>query len=185
MKRVVAETIEQAMAGPWFWIRNSDCSREKLLEHLGPAHWSAPEDGQFYDVDFWVFEASCGLKIMYSMLQGGPPLGDVSTSLPEEDHFLRHDPWARTHTISRIDDNIDVDHTSIIRLHQADHPELESWREFQAYRMGDDGNAMPIGYLTSETDVKCLIAELESHKHKQIYWYSKRDESAPSCSNRG
>lgn len=44
----------------------------------------------------------------------------------------------------------------------------------RVWRQGDDGNQMRVGTLTSERAAKCRIAELESHKHKQTYWYTTR-----------
>lgn len=42
----------------------------------------------------------------------------------------------------------------------------------QVWRMGDDGNEMPVRYATSITDTRCITSELESRNHKQVFWYT-------------
>ena len=50
---------------------------------------------------------------------------------------------------------------------------LATLTAFQVWGQGDDGNAMPVGFPTSERDAKCWVAELELHGHKQTYWYGR------------
>jgi hypothetical protein len=176
MEPIVTASIEDALSGPWFWIRDLDCSRDELLAHLGPPHWVTPEEGLLYDVNWWCFRAECGLRLSYSMMQDGSS-GALTASLPESEHALRHDPWARSKSKPREDQYVDRDETELIQRFQREFPALGRLHDFQVWRMGDDGNAMPVGYPTSELDAQCLVAGFESHKyrHKQIYWYSELD----------
>ena len=162
-------------------MRHIICGRDELLHHLGPPHWTAPEDGLIYDYHYWVFVAECGLRICYSFSADGPPGGLVSTSLPEDDHFLRHDTWARTNTKLRDDIAFQSEIAKLIDLNSRTYPELMGLTSFQVWRMGDDGNEMPVGYPTSAIDAKCHVAELESHKHKQVYWIARCQKMAGPC----
>ena len=45
------------------------------------------------------------------------------------------------------------------------------------WRQGDDGNPFPVRTRLSEDAADRLVAELESHGHKQLYW--KEREAAP------
>ncbi|MEM7316101.1 MAG: hypothetical protein AAF497_23450, partial [Planctomycetota bacterium] len=49
--------------------------------------------------------------------------------------------------------------------------QLANLKALQVWRQGDDGNPMPVGHPTSERAARCWAAELESHGHKQIYWW--------------
>ena len=186
MRPVTADTIDDAMKGPWFWMRHIVCARDELVHHLGPPHWTVPEDGLIYDYHHWVFAAECGFRIWYSFSAAGPPEGVVNTSLPEDDHFLRHDSWACTNTKRRDGIEFKTDIAKLIAYHSKTYPEVNDLASFQVWRMGDDGNEMPVGFPTSAIDARCHVLELESHKHKQIYWCTRCKKMAeqsvePEC----
>lgn len=176
MKPVLADTIDDAMKGPWFWVRHVVCERAEIVAHLGAAHWTVPEDGLLYDYHYWIFKAECGFRICYTFSSEGPPEGTVHTSLPENDHLLRHDAWCLKNTRLRDDEHFDVDIKRLIEYHIPNYPVLAHLKSYQVWRMGDDGNEMPVGFPTSEVDARCHVAELESHKHKQIYWFRRCDK---------
>lgn len=99
-------------------------------------------------------ELSCGLKIRFEF---SPSKVDVYSNDANPQHLVRH--------IEKL--------SASVRFELVEETgtscEVES-RNYQVWRQGDDGNAMRVGLPTSRLDADCWQAELESHKHKQIYW---------------
>lgn len=178
MKPIFANTIEDAMQGPWFWMRCVACERSEILAHLGEPHWTVSEDGLLFDYHHWVFQADCGFRVCYSFSADGPPEGAIHTCVPEDDHLLRHDPWCKNNSQRRDDVHFETDIRRRIESYSEADPILGNLHSFQVWRMGDDGNEMNVGYPTSEINARCHVTELESHKHKQIYWYRRCTDAA-------
>ena len=128
------------------------------------------------EADYWAFAYPCGLKLVYQFIEplgsGMPGYAGVYADLPEIEHAIRHLPFPKTiQTPSTIDAN-----AREIEGYSSREPwatSLATLTAFQVWRQGDDGNAMPVGFPTSERDAKCWVAELESHGHKQTYWYDR------------
>ena len=141
---------------------------EKLL---GSRHVMRPEEGTG-DADWWAFRYPCGLQLLYSVNHDND-LGAVCASLPEPEHTERHLPFSQS-DFNIVDKGATaLDHEYTMHKFGGTVPELSRLHEFQVWRMGDDGNEVKIGFPTSETDANCLVAEFESHHHKQIYWMSR------------
>lgn len=130
-----------------------------------------PDEGTG-DADWWEFQHPCGLRLLYSV-NHIDNLGAVCASLPEPEHAERHFPFRKTDYSFPGRTITDPHHDYTLNKYRATVSELNHLHEFQVWRMGDDGNEVPIGYPTSETDANCVVAELESHHHKQIYWISR------------
>lgn len=125
------------------------CAREVLIEAWGSPHQSTST------CDCWAWQYPCGLKLTVEFPHAADGQGVVSADLPEIEHVLRHLPVPR----------------SDCRILSSPAEEFESLRRFQVCRQGDDGNPFTIGQPTSERDAQCLVAQFESHGHKQLYWY--------------
>lgn len=141
---------------------------------LGPpqAHDFA---GGLGDADYWAFMYPCGMKLLFELIL--PHTEDVDTfanvygDLPEFEHARRHIPFPR--------DAIALSNTDINRPEIDYLARIEPWATlmsephgFQVWRQGDDGNVMPVGDPTSRRDALCWLHELESHGHKQLFWYT-------------
>jgi len=135
------------------WL-NDDC-RNQAHEMFGPPTLVEDIDGVGM-ADYWSFGFSCGLQIVYEFLHNGGK-ASIYADVPEFDHVVRHLPFP----------------SSIIKpgIESGDLAKTSS--DFQVWRQGDDGNEMTVGEPTSKRDAKCWVKELESHGHKQTYWYRK------------
>ena len=146
-------------------------NRDLAHELLGPPHFALEEDGMLMAIEHWAFQFPCGLRILYSFdpYQGG---GGVFADMPEIDHVIRHLSLPRDcqepQTVEDLQPYIDAVMSRPDRRVQ----QLRNLRSHQAWRQGDDGNAIKVGQPTTKRDANCRASELESHGHKQIYWVS-------------
>ena len=160
------------MYEPTFVAGSSDTTREFLVEKFGePTGLFDPSDPG--PMERWAFQYPCGLKLVYLLdLIGHYTL--VTADVPEVAHVARHLPFdsARVQLApkSEMQKQIDTD----LSFYPERQSEFDGLHVAQVWRQGDDGNEFPVGELTSERDAKCHVAELESHGHKQLYWYSLR-----------
>ena len=141
---------------------------------FGPSRFQDFVDG-LGDADYWAFQYPCGMKLLYEFIHPlGPKmngLANVFGDLPEFEHGRRHIPFANdTIEISTVETNQhEIKHCKIAEPWATRMATLDS---FQVWRQGDEGNVMSVGFPTSERDAQCWVHELESHGHKQIYWYT-------------
>lgn len=127
------------------------------------------------DADYWAFEYPCGLRLLYEFIhpigEGAAGYANAFGDLPEIAHGMRHLPFPKPAlTPATLDDN-----SREIEAYSSREPwatPLTTLHSFQVWRQGDDGNEMPVGQPTTERDARCWVEELESHGHKQIYWYT-------------
>ncbi|GAB5407565.1 MAG: hypothetical protein Aurels2KO_57960 [Aureliella sp.] len=161
----------EAFSGPWFWVIDVNLPRSEFEKLLGPRHVMQPEEGTG-DADWWAFCYPCGLQLLYSVNHDND-LGAVCANLPEPEHVVRHIPFAKPDYSVPAQSDTAPHHEYTLRQFRETFPELNHLHGYQVWRMGDDGNEVKIGFPTSETDAECMVAEFESHKHKQIYWVSR------------
>ena len=96
----------------------------------------------------------------------------VFADIPEIEYGLRHIPFPQiVQSRLTLKDNEAAINALLDREPWT--TSLATIHHFQVWRQGDDGNQMPVAPPTSERDAKCRVQELESHGHKQIYWYSR------------
>lgn len=96
--------------------------------------------------------------------------GHVCATEPNVNHAVGHLVIWKQKIPVYSDDAFKLDREWALEHFSKTMPESQHQACCQAWRQGDDGNPMTIGYPTSERDAKCLIRELESRGHKQIYW---------------
>ena len=166
-----ALTFPDALDGPWFWVLDIALKRSEITEVLGPPHTMLPEDGTG-DADWWAFQYPCGLRLLYGVTHE-TELAAASANLPQPEHAKRHVPFPQTACTVPATDVTAPNHEYTLHQFSTRIDELNHLRDFQVWRMGDDGNETKIGFPTSYTDGRCLVAEFESHHHKQIYWVSR------------
>lgn len=149
--------------------------REAAIDKLGPPMLTEWVNG-LGDADFWAFEYPCGLQIAFEFLHKSKG-GRVVADSPEIEHVLRHIPFSASDCV-RIDDEwLQRELKRLLLAYPDRQLEIDSLHLFQVWRQGDDGNPFTIGDPTSERDAKCLVQQLESHGHKQLYWYSSKLKS--------
>ena len=132
-----------------------------------------PEPSDPGPIERWAFEFPCGLRLVYwfdVLLKQTL----VSPDIPEVAHVGRHLPFDRPHVnlVTRAELQYQID--GELRIYPDRQSEFDSLDVAQVWRQGDDGNKFTVGEPTSERDAKCHVAELESHGHKQLYWYTIR-----------
>jgi len=103
------------------------------------------------DADYWAFAYPCGLRLAYEFIRplsdGMLGIANVMGDLPEIEHAIRHLPFPRSvQTPATLDSNS---------------------REIEAF-----SSLEPWAKQLTKLDAKCWVAELESHGHKQTYWYT-------------
>lgn len=155
---------------PWFVVFYLQAPRPAVREWLHfPPHVSG-ENG-LEDADYWAIEFPCGLQLLLESFPTGEGVCICANEFAHQ-HVARHlKHWAGQ--LRKGGHDLEVAHT-IGKF--ADHPDVRDMQAFQLWRQGDDGNAFPVGEPTSRRDAECWQAELESHKHKQIYWVSPARE---------
>lgn len=160
-----------------FHIGLVKCSMESVHQVLGEPHFQEWVDG-LGDGDYWAFEYPCGMQLgflfIHALGRGSgleAPSGIVFGDLPEIQHGMRHVPFPSScQTASTLEANA----KEIEAYSKNDDPraqQLGNLHAFQVWRQGDDGNEMPVGAPTTERDAKSWVQELESHGHKQMYWF--------------
>ena len=150
----------------------SGTTLDELVALFGPPT-GLPDPGDPGPTERWAFRYDCGLQLIYQLdVYHEQTL--IIPDIPEIQHVALHLPFQR----SRISLISDADLGEQIRLALKMYPqrkaEFDGLDVAQVWRQGDDGNQMPVDPPTSERAAKCRVAELESHKHKQIYWYTSR-----------
>ncbi len=156
---------------PWFQLFRLSVNRGAAKEWFGCEPFVEFVDG-LGNADIWAMEFECGLRVgcEFLHLETG---GTIRASEPNASHVQRHlRHWQAKMEPYPVGTFTDLDKATI--QHFADrHPELLERHSYQLWRMGDDGNEMAIGEPTSFLDARCWQHDLESRKHKQIYWISK------------
>lgn len=164
---------------PWFRVYHLQVDRAAAAEWFSrefrcPAHVEVV-DG-LGDADYWALECDCTLKIGFEFVHLGKG-GLVYASEPIGQHVARHlSHWKDAlHEVPA--ETMKPEYAGTIERFAATIPALNELAAFQLWRQGDDGNQIEIGTPTSRLNAECLLAELESHKHKQTYWISRVEKS--------
>ena len=145
-------------------------SRAAAAERLGPPTLVDRVEG-LGTADFWAFEFPCGLQCAMEfchLSEGGRVVADA----PEVAHVLRHLPFPRSQCVSIDDEALTCELALLLQAFPERKAQVDALHSFEVWRQGDDGNPIRIGDATSERDASCLVKQLTSSDHKQIYWYS-------------
>jgi hypothetical protein len=130
---------------------------------FGKAHQDIPNPEIFTypsPVKLWAFEFDCGLQIVLEFSTCISALSVMSSDFDPE-HALRHLPI----------------------------PHLELWiqnlkpaeaKKYVVRRLDDNGNEFDVASFLSLAGAKCLIAQLQLRKHKQLYWIEERSHMYPA-----
>ncbi len=156
---------------PWFDLFQLDVDRKMAAEWFNTTPHVAWVDG-LGDADYWAVEFDCGLKVAFEFLHYGYS-ASVSANEPVSQHVERHLRHWQDKLREYPKETFERDRALMFERFAAKMPELTELHKYQLWRQGDDGNQVAIGVPTSKRDATCWQAELESHKHKQIYWVSK------------
>lgn len=147
--------------------------------HFGESPWQNFVDG-LGDADYWAFEYPCGLRMLFEFIH---PLGvgmvgyaNVFADLPETEHGLRHLTFPKS-LVTPAAPESNAHEIETLSTREPWSTLLATLHGFQVWRQGDDGNQMPVGEPTTERDARCRVKELESHGHKQIYWYTSTSQN--------
>ena len=154
---------------PWFRVCFLDVRRNDAYLILPGTPVTEWVDGLGY-AEILAIEFDCGLKVGFEFYHDDHP-AYVHANVPSLQHVRRHFRFWNNQLIDAPIEFQEPDRTAMIELHSEEFPELQALSGFQVYRMGDDGNVMTVGEPTVESDADCWVRELESHGHKQIYWY--------------
>ncbi len=168
MKLVDPRTVFGRKDRPWFHLLQIHIGREKFKRWIGSEPAVEWVDG-LGDADYWIIEYNCGLQLGFEFVHACDG-GHVCATEPNVNHAVRHLVNWRQEISVYPDDAFKLDREWALEHFSNTMPELQRQACCQAWRQGDDGNPMTIGYPTSELDAKCLVGELESRGHKQIYW---------------
>jgi hypothetical protein len=158
-----------------FHIARLNCDRGALQSQFGPPQFRDFVDG-IGDAEYWAFLYPCGMKLLYEFTHGlglapaSNGFANVYGDLPEFEHARRHIPFSLDLSLSSGEAN--AAEIAAFRKIEPWATVISSLNAFQVWRQGDDGNEMPVGLPTSQRDAQCWVNELESHGHKQMYWYS-------------
>ena len=156
-----------------FHLANLTYDIEHARKMFGSSSYHDFVDG-LGDADFWAFTYPCGMKLLYEFIHPLVPTADgianVYGDLPEFAHAERHIPFPKNsiHQSSPENNKREIEHFKTVEPWPA---EISSLFSYQVWRQGDDGNEMPVGEPTSQRDAECWVRELDSHGHKQTYWY--------------
>ena len=158
----------EAFDVPWFWLFETQLSRQEFIVALGEPHSTRTEEGTG-DADWWGYVWPCGLRVLFSVNHDND-LGAVHAGMPEPPHVRRH-PLLPAGALIEVPSKLNLgEHEFLIATYSGKTPELQRLHSCQLWRMGDDGNAVPVGRPTSESDAACWKRQLEATGHKQIYW---------------
>ncbi len=160
---------------PWFHLFQLDVDRQTAAQWFCTAPYVAWVNG-LGDADFWAVEFDCGLKVRFEFLHHGYP-ASVLANEPVVQHVQRHLRHWQNQLREYPKETFERDRAYIHERFAAKMLELTELQAYQLWRQGDDGNQVGIGVPTSKRDATCWQAELESHKHKQIYWVTRIDEA--------
>ena len=152
---------------PWYAVFQLLRERDTVAEWFKSSPQVEWPIGRSYP-DSWVVQFDCGLLVGFEFgLHDG---GAVFATEFSAQHILRHLNHWRKHMVEYPSDS-HRKHRSM-RYFATSTLEGRNWRGYQLWRQGDDGNPVRIGDPTTRRDAMCWQAQLESHKHKQIYWVS-------------
>lgn len=171
MKLVDPKTVFGCKDRPWFDLLQLHIGRDRFKQWIGYEPVVAWSDG-LGEADYWIIEYDCGLLLGFEFihaLEGGHVCGTE----PSENHAVRHLARWRQEISIYSEDLFKLEREWALEHFSSTVPSLRHQARCQVWRQGDDGNPMKIGYPTSELDAKCLVHELESRGHKQIYWIEK------------
>lgn len=176
MKTLDVKSIFGNREFPWYDLFQLEVDRQTAAKWFNaPAHvdWV---DG-LGDADFWVIEFDCGLKVAFEFLHHGYP-ASVLANEPVAQHVKRHLRHWQNELREYSPETFERDRAFVLEHYSARIPELKELHSYQLWRQGDDGNQVSVGMPTTKKDAACWQAELESHKHKQIYWVSRIGETS-------
>jgi hypothetical protein len=156
---------------PWFIVFQLDVDRHVAASWFSCAPHVEWVDG-LGDADYWAVEFNCGLRVTFEFLHFGNG-ASVFASEPVPHHVQRHLSHWREFLNEYPPETFELDRTYMIQAFAVEMPQLMKLHSYQLWRQGDDGNQVKVGFPTSLQDATCWQAELESHKHKQIYWVSE------------
>jgi len=157
-----------------FHIANLDYDINHAREQFGPSPYQEFVDG-LGEADYWAFTYPCGIKLAYEFIHPLAPnlrgYANVYGDLPEISHGVRHIPFSNNliHPSSPETNKLEIEHFKTVDPWAT---KMASLASFQVWRQGDDGNKIRVGESTSKRDAECWVKELESHGHKQLYWYT-------------
>ena len=171
MKNLDAKTIIGSKERPWFDVFQLNIEREKAAHWLGCEPHVDSIDG-LGDADYWAIEFDCGLKIAFEFPHNSEGTSVYATE-PVAQHVGRHLSHWQCELHKYPPEMFELDRNNMIERFANDMPELTELDAFQVWRQGDDGNDIKVGLPTSRMNADCWQAELESHKHKQIYCVSR------------
>lgn len=165
--------IVRSRERPWFYVWFLNRRRTDITAWL---NCDSPPfvdyEDMLGDLDYWVVEFDCGLQVAFECPHHAETCGLLATEYAPQ-HVSRHLSHWGDDLEAIPDEAFAADREDMLLRFADSMPELIENRSYQLWRQGDDGNSMTIGEPTSNLDAKCWQAELESHKHKQIYWVSK------------
>jgi hypothetical protein len=168
MKVIDPKTMFERRDQPWFDLLEIHVDRAAFKQWINAEPVVEWVDG-LGDADYWIIEFDCGLLLSFEFLhlcKGG----HVRVTEPNANHAIRHLAHWRSELSVYPDDTFSREREWAFEHFSTTLPNLRLQDCAQAWRQGDDGNPMKIGYPTSELDATCLVRELESRGHKQIYW---------------
>lgn len=156
-----------------FHIARLTCDIGVLEGQFGPPQFRSFVDG-LGDADYWAFLHPCGMRLAYEFIHplnsDSRGIANVLADLPELEHGRRHIPFPHDTIVSAGESN--AAELATLQKIEPWATALSTLAAFQVWRQGDDGNQIPVGLPTSERDAQCWVRELESHGHKQLYWYT-------------
>lgn len=171
MKNLDVSKILGSKEYPWFILFELHVDRQSAAPWFScPPHVDFVEGVD--DADHWAVEFDCGLKVAFEFLHCNKS-GIVYASQPVAQHVRRHLKHWQNALRELPPEDLEPERSYTIQQFANDMPELTRLNACQLWRQGDDGNQVKIGEPTSLQDATCWQAELESHKHKQIYWISR------------
>lgn len=124
--------------------------------------------------DFWAFEYSCGLQVVFQFMHDSEG-GLVWADSLEIDHVLRHIPSAVADCVRIDDETLQSQIELLLSAYPDRQSEIDSLHSFQVWRQGTDGNPFRVGQPTSKRDAECWVRHFDSLGHHQNYWYSRGD----------
>lgn len=172
MNIIDVTTIIGDKTKPWFNVCHLNLRREDAASYFGVDPVVADEPG-LGDADYWAIQFDCGLKLVFEFFHASEG-ADVLADLPCAQHARRHLQHWDQHLVDYPPDMFAMDRESMIETFREQIPALNELDQYQVWRQGDDGNRVKVGVPTTKRDAECWVAEFESHKHKQIYWASRR-----------
>jgi hypothetical protein len=165
--------LDQRIAESWFGIEPYRAA--SLRNSVFPVQRCSPcvdLVDVLNDFSYWAVEFDCGLKVAFEFPDQGYPASVMATE-PVAQHVRRHLKHWQSELREYPPGTLELNYTVMLDRFVAKVPELTELCNYQLWRQGDDGNQVAIGVPTTQRDAACWQSELESHKHKQIYWVTR------------